>query len=127
MYCYPGDEYCDIVSVDWYTGTYEGYNMLTIADEAMKETGKIFSVSGFGPGESIRTDLSVEDEYKFNCTSLDRLISEVRDGGIKTCYWLLWSSWSQVKISMWNMGEGEFFYEKDVYLSLEDTYKLLYE
>lgn len=127
MYCYPGDDYCDIVGCDWYTGDYSGHEMLTIGEKALSETGKIFSVTEFGPGESIRTDYSVEEKDKFTCLHLDDIITEVTDAGIKTCYWLLWGSWAEVRISMYNMGDGRAFYGNDAYLTLDDTYKLLYE
>ncbi len=128
MYCYPGDEYCDIVGADWYTGEYDGYEMLQIAYEDLAiPTGKIFSAAEFGPGESIRTDFSKSDNYKFTCTHLDDLIRAATKGGVKTCYWMLWSSWGDVKISVWNMGDADLLYEDDRYLTLEDTAKLLYE
>ncbi|MBR6602561.1 MAG: hypothetical protein IKK94_00945 [Clostridia bacterium] len=127
MYCYPGDEYCDLVSCDWYTEEYSGHDILSVSAEALQKTGKIFSVSEFGPNGDIMTDLSVSDEYKFSCITLDEIITEVRDGNIKMAYWLIWSSWGDVKISMHNMGGADMFYRNGVYLTLEDTYKLLYE
>lgn len=127
MYCYPGDEYCDIVGCDWYTSSYRGHDVLSISEQALSQTGKIFSVTEFGPGDVIRTDYSRSDKDMFTCLHLDDLITEVTDSGIKTCYWLLWSSWAQVRISMWNMGDGHAFYGNSSYLTLEDTYKLLYE
>lgn len=126
MYCYPGDEYCDIVAADWYTNEYTGNEMLSIAAEEMSGTGKIFSVSEFGPGEGIRTNFDVSPEYGFTCTHLDRIITETIDDGIKTAYWLLWSSWAEVRISMWNMGDARLFYDKDLYLTLEDMSAMLY-
>lgn len=127
MYCYPGDEYVDIVGCDWYTGSYTGYDVLRISHDAITKTGKIFSVTEFGPGEGIRTNYAESPADKFTCLHLDDLITEVTEGGIKTCYWLLWSSWAEVRISMWNMGDGIAFYGNDAYLTLRDTYKLLYE
>ncbi len=128
MYCYPGDDYCDIVGADWYTSEYTGHELIAIADEDMaKPTGKIFSIAEFGPGESIRTDFSKSETYKFTCTHLDDFITEVTDAGINTCYWMLWSSWGDVKISMWNMGDANLFYDNDIYLTLEDTAKMLYK
>ncbi|MBR3965878.1 MAG: hypothetical protein IKJ91_02260 [Clostridia bacterium] len=127
MYCYPGDEYCDIVGCDWYTGSYKGHDVLRISHDAISKTGKIFSITEFGPGDGIRTNYAESPEDKFTCLHLDDIITEVTEAGIKTCYWLLWSSWSEVRISMWNMGDGRNFYGNDIYLTLEDTYKLLYE
>lgn len=127
IYCYPGDEYCDLVSLDWYTDSYSGHDILSVSEEALKETGKIFSVSEFGPGGDIVTNLAISDEYKFNCVTLDEVITEVRDDGIKMAYLLLWSSYAEVKISMWNMGGADVFYKNNAYLTLEDTFKLLYE
>ncbi len=127
MYCYPGDEYCDIVGCDWYTSSYKGHDVLRISHDLISKTGKIFSITEFGPGDSIRTNYAESPEDKFTCLHLDDIITEVTEAGIKTCYWLLWSSWSEVRISMWNMGDGRNFYGNDIYLTLEDTYKLLYE
>ena len=127
MYCYPGDEYCDIVGCDWYTSSYTGHEVLEISENALSQTGKIFSITEFGPGSLIRTDYDRSEKDSFTCLNLDNIITEVSQAGIKTCYWLLWSSWAKVKMSMWNMGDGYAFYGNEVYLTLEDTYKLLYE
>lgn len=127
MYCYPGDEYCDLVACDWYTSSYTGHNLLSIASNTLSETKKIFSLAEFGPTGNILTDFAVSKEYKFTCSSLDDLITEIRDDNIKMAYLLLWHSSNENKMSMWNMGEAELFYENDVYLTLEDTYKLLYD
>ncbi len=131
MSYYPGDEYCDIVGVDWYTSTYEGHEEITIAHEdlAMK-TGKVFSLCEFGPGDDIRN--IGEGNYSYTATHLDRQIMEVIDDGIPLCYWLLWSSWGEgdtrVNISLWNMGDGNLFYEdNDIYLDLSEVSKLLYD
>lgn len=126
MHYYPGDDYCDLVACDWYTSEYTGHRQLSISEGALRETGKIFSLAEFGPSGNIITDFDISKEYKFDCGDLDVLINEVLDDGIKVAYWMLWSSYNQVKISMWNMGEAQFFYENDIYLTLEDTFDLLY-
>lgn len=127
MYCYPGDEYVDLVALDWYTPSKTDVEQTVTNSEQLAQTGKVFSMAEFGPSGDLVTNLAESDEYKFNCNDLHDVITRVRSKGVKIAYWLLWSSWEDTKISMWNMGDGEFFYEDDTYLTLEDTYKLLYE
>lgn len=127
LYCYPGDEYVDLVALDWYTASKTDMSILETSVKALENTGKIFSMAEFGPSGDLVTNFEVSETYKFTCSDLHNVITAAREKEIKTAYWLLWSSYAEVKISMWNMGDGQLFYESDVYLTLEDTYKLLYE
>ena len=127
LYCYPGDEYVDLVSADWYTDSKTDTGILEKTVNALSETGKIFSMSEFGPAGDLVTNLDISNEYKFDCMDVDKMITSLREKEVKIAYWLLWSSYANVKISMWNMGNAEFFYENDVYLTLDDTYELLYK
>ncbi len=130
MYCYPGDDKCDLIAVDWYPNVYTGHEPLADCAEHMtNSTGKIFSLAEFGPGEGVR---NIGSNYTYTTANLDEFITEiVEDGGIKIAYWLAWSSWgkgdNEVKISMWNMGDGNLFYEdNDRYLDKEELKELLY-
>ncbi len=129
MYCYPGDEYCDLIAVDWYPNIYKNPTDLVNAYEDMTgATGKIFSMAEFGPGTSIRSTGNAET---YTTEHMDTFITECIDKGVKMAYWLTWSSWNEgdkeVKMSMYNMGGGDsFFADNDRYLDRSETAKLLY-
>ncbi len=130
MYCYPGDEYCDIIAVDWYPNLYNNPVDLIHAYEDMTgATNKIFSMSEFGPGANIR---SIGNAETYTTEHMDAFITECLDKGVKMAYWLTWSSWGEgdkeVKMSMYNMGGGDsFFAENDRYLDKSETANLLYD
>lgn len=55
MYLYPGDEYCDIVGIDWYTsGNFEIDN--TDGYEKLMATGKVTNLAEIGPSEILFAD-----------------------------------------------------------------------
>ena len=88
LYCYPGDEYVDIVGIDWYTaGNY------AIGDEhkpyeALMSTGKITNLCEAGISDSLVAE-SYEDQRKL-CSAKDYWgnIERMYDDGYKIGYLL---------------------------------------
>ncbi len=65
MELYPGDEYCDMVGIDWYTagkfeiGENDGYKRLM-------ETGKVTNLAEFGIGDSLMAETKEEQERLYD-------------------------------------------------------------
>lgn len=110
MYCYPGDEYCDIVGSDWYVDrdtsiTDEiAYNYnIEFAYEKLMESGKPVALTEFGPGSgSLKADTAageVQEDY-FSCRDQLEIVKRMQSEGLNLTYVLNWSSW----ISMHELG-----------------------
>ena len=130
MDCYPGDEYVDIIGVDWYPNAEEQMNptkLLTSYEDLIK-TGKLFVFGELSAGDN-RT---VGENYTFTTEDYDELLMNFLDQGVKMAYTLAWSSWDtsrgRVKLTMYEMGMGDrFYYNNDMYLDKSETYELLYK
>ncbi len=108
MYCYPGDEYCDIVGGDWYVGrdtsviddVAYNYN-IGIAYEQLMMTPKPVALTEFGPSSSsLKAGADENQEDYFSCRDQLDLILRMKEDGYKLTYVLNWSGW----ISMPNLG-----------------------
>ena len=108
MYCYPGDEYCDIVGGDWYVGRDTSvsdniaYNYnIGVAYEQLMETPKPVALTEFGPSSSnLKAGVGEKQEDYFSCRDQLDLILKMKEDGYKLTYVLNWSGW----ISMQNLG-----------------------
>lgn len=108
MYCYPGDEYCDIVGGDWYIGrdtTVEdeiAYNYnIGVAYSQLMQVGKPVALTEFGPSSStLRAPANEKQEDYFSCRDQLDILNRMKDDGYKLTYVLNWSGW----ISMQNLG-----------------------
>ncbi len=104
LYLYPGDEYCDIVGVDWYTaGDLEIMNdsYLHLVDHARKPGALTeFGASGDALGEDGKAD-----PEKYSSMNVLRDLNELKGEGYSFSYLLTWGgSWSFAQ-----MGLGEEF------------------
>jgi hypothetical protein len=130
MYCYPGDEYCDIVGVDWYPGKAALENpidMVYAYEDMTVPTGKIFVYGELSAG----TNRTVGDNYTFTATDYGNLLKLYAENGVKSAYTLTWSSWDteegRVKLTIYEMGNGkEFYAENPGFLDKAATRELLY-
>jgi hypothetical protein len=131
MYCYPGDEYVDIVGVDWYPGAKDQKDpikMVNAYEDMVPATGKIFVYGELSAGTENRT---VGDNYTFTATDYGNLLKLYAENGVKSAYTLTWSSWDtdegRVKLTIYEMGNGkEFYAENPGFLDKAATRELLY-
>ena len=93
LYCYPGDEYVDIVGYDWYTeGKYEVDNDGKTHD-VLASVGKPVAITEFGPAGDIcanKEHEQTEDGY-FNGRDLLALLDRLHADGRKTAYVMTWT------------------------------------
>ncbi|MBQ8207692.1 MAG: hypothetical protein IJZ89_03050 [Clostridia bacterium] len=94
LYYYPGDEYVDIVGVDWYTGgKCEIMNEYHSYDHIMS-LGKPCAMTEFGPGGNIRVPRGApvcEQEKLFSAVDMLELYKSLLRRGLKISYVLTWT------------------------------------
>ena len=120
-YCYPGDEYVDMVGVDWYTSgemeILKNDNYRTLLDK----TGKIGSISEFGPGGTLLEDKSKslsKQEELFNSMDLYNTLFELkRTEELNIAYLLTWAG----RYSIPSLGKGKELMETDFALDRADV------
>ena len=132
MDCYPGDDYVDIVAVDWYPGKSSLENLTNIAnayEDLTGKTGKIFVYGELGVGDDV---VSIGDNYTFTAEDYANMLKRFTEIGVKSAYTLAWFGWNTVdgryRLSIYDMGKGKEFYENNPgFLDKEDTRELLYD
>lgn len=92
-YCYPGDEYCDLVGLDWYIGG--EYNLTDDGnsyDDLMK-LGKITNLTEFGISDSLESENPEYQERVFNSMNLleDVIFRMIDEDGYKMSYLMTWT------------------------------------
>lgn len=117
MYLYPGDEYCDLVGVDWYT---QGDLEITNNDPYLRlvdETRKIGALTEFGvSGKAANEEGRADPEYYSSMNAYRDLLS-LRGEGYSFAYLMTWGgSWSFML-----MGEGEKFMAQEMTLGQTDV------
>ena len=120
-YCYPGDEYCDIAGVDWYTaGQYEvdgsGRSYLNLVDE----TGKMAALTEFGPGGDLLAPAGEDQSKRFSCRDQLDIVKRMIGDGMSPVYILNWGG----NCSLLNMGETELLLNDKSVLNLSEVKKM---
>jgi hypothetical protein len=101
MYCYPGDEYVDIVGCDWYTG------IAKISDidgagksySSVASTGKPTAITEYGVRNSLSSPSQTIQEKLYNC--MDEL---------ETYKSMLSAGYGVTYVMNWNGSSSEYFY-----------------
>ena len=128
--CYPGDEYVDIIGVDWYPKTKDDLEspqkLLNNYERLVNKTGKLFVFGELSAGDALCTG-----EPGFTATDYANMLKTFAEKGIRSAYTLAWSSHDssagRVKRAIYEMGNGkEFYLENPGFLDKEATKKLLY-
>ena len=109
-YLYPGDEYCDMVGVDWYSGgnmeITNGDNYLRLLDLARKPG----AINEFGPSGAALADSIDKQPELYNCMDLYGNLYELTREGYSFVYLLTWGG----KWGIPAMGKGEEFMQTDL-------------
>lgn len=93
LYCYPGDEYVDIIGYDWYTGGYYEVDNNGKTHDVLASVGKPVAITEFGPnGDVLATNghEQIEDGY-FNGRDMLALLDRLHADGRKTAYIMTWT------------------------------------
>ena len=96
MYCYPGDEYVDMVGCDWYTG------LATLSDiegagksySSVAATGKPAAMTEFGLRNSLASPSPIIQERIYSCMNELETYKSILDSGLGVTYVLNWDGQS---------------------------------
>ncbi len=116
MYCYPGDEYVDMVGLDWYTsGGYEiNSNKRSYATLMGKDM--ITNVCEFGINPPLEADNRQNQPKTFNSMDFTALVKQMMNDGYKLGYILTWTAADTV---LW-WGKGEEMMATGIFLGQDD-------
>ena len=93
MYCYPGDEYVDLVGLDWYTaGGYE-VDGSGKSYEKIMETGKIASLAEIGINESLKAENIEEQKRLFTAQDLIGLAETMMREDYMIAYFMTYNAY----------------------------------
>lgn len=91
MYYYPGDEYVDMLGVDWYTNSQFDRVITHHAYDKLMSRGKPCAITEFGPSGDIHRGADHEAQEKvFNAVDMLNLFKNVTRRGLKIAYVLTW-------------------------------------
>lgn len=116
-YLYPGDEYCDMVGVDWYSG---GKMEITTNDNYLKLTQhakKPGAITEFGPGGDVLAEKREDQPKLFSCMDLYGNLYALSKEGYSFVYVLTWTGDSGVEV----MGRGDEYLAEEMTLSQSDV------
>lgn len=93
LYCYPGDEYCDIAGTDWYTSGNMEISGSNSSYKRIMSVGKISALTEFGPSGALKADSALGQIQSdiFSCRDQLELIKRMQAEGMKFCYVLNWN------------------------------------
>lgn len=107
LYCYPGDEYVDVIGYDWYTGGNYEVNNGGKTHETLASVNKPLAITEFGPSGSVLADHDhdqKEDGY-FNGRDMLALIDHLHSDGRKMAYIMTWT---------WHWGTSSWKYADEL-------------
>ncbi len=111
-YLYPGDEYCDMVGVDWYSSgnleIMQENNYLRLTEKS----GKPGAITEFGPSGTIKSDNAEEQQRLYNCMNLYGNIYELVKEGYSFVYLITWYG----SYDITNLGRGDELMATDLTL-----------
>ncbi len=127
MYCYPGDEYVDMVGVDWYTG-----GKLEITNnnnylEMIDQTHKIGAITEFGVGGSVKADSYEEQHNYYNTDSLIIDLWTLMEDGYNFTYLLTWHNQSFCTIGAMGGETGGFDFMNEEYTLGQADVKAMFD
>ncbi len=119
-YLYPGDEYCDMVGVDWYHGG-NGLSIMTNDNYLLllEKSGKIGAITEFGPSGGNKADSIAEQPELYNSMNLYGDLFELTKEGYSFAYLLTWTTNSLCSLTA--LGEGAEFMAQEMTLSLTEV------
>ncbi len=118
-YLYPGDEFCDMVGVDWYSnGNLELLNDDSYP-ELLKLSHKISALNEFGPSQNILDEKHCSKDT-YNCQNFYNDLVRLKEEGYSFTYVLHW--WGVIC-----MGSPREFMNSDIAMGRCDVKKLFSE
>ncbi|MBQ8207226.1 MAG: hypothetical protein IJZ89_00630 [Clostridia bacterium] len=120
-YYYPGDEYVDMVGIDWYTSNKEEIIVPQHSYDKIMNYGMTAALTEFGPGQSLRMSSFEEQEKTFNALDMVKVMKDVMKRGLKIAYVLTWTGGYG---ALYSIGKGEEALSDPFCIDLERLQKL---
>ena len=120
-YLYPGDEYCDMVGVDWYTG---GSLEITNNDNYLRLTDlsrKPGAITEFGPSGGVLAEEIKDQPGLYSCMDLYGNLFELTRDGYSFVYLLTWGG----KWGIPAMGRGDELMQTDLCIGQAEVKAML--
>ncbi|MBR3966986.1 MAG: hypothetical protein IKJ91_07945 [Clostridia bacterium] len=90
-YYYPGDEYVDMVGIDWYTNNKNEIISPKHPYDRMMRHGMPVALTEFGPHTALRASGIENQEKLFNSLDMVSLMKSLMKRGLKIAYVLTWT------------------------------------
>ncbi|MBQ8207913.1 MAG: hypothetical protein IJZ89_04170 [Clostridia bacterium] len=121
-YLYPGDEYCDMVGVDWYSGGELEITTNNNYRELVNTANKPSAITEFGPGGDILAETHEGQSELYNCMDLYGNLYQLSKEGYSFVYVMTWTGDSSVSV----LGEGEEYLAQEMTLGQAEV-KAMFE
>lgn len=113
-YYYPGEEYCDLVSLDWYTS---GHYEIAKSYEDILKLDRVTSLAELGLAEILRRETLEEQMKIFTCEDYLKIINDMFKDGYKICYIQVYAGWSGAPAYL---GRGELLANSEMIINLPE-------
>ena len=113
-YYYPGEEYCDLVSLDWYTS---GHYEIAKSYEDILKLDRVTSLAELGLAEILRRETLEEQMKIFTCEDYLKIINDMFKDGYKICYIQVYAGWSGAPAYL---GRGELLGNSEMIINLPE-------
>ncbi|MBR6604209.1 MAG: hypothetical protein IKK94_09355 [Clostridia bacterium] len=124
LYYYPGDEYVDMVGVDWYTQNKREINNPCHSYDKIMSLGKTAVLAEFGHQGELRAPSGsgvASQEKIFNAVDMIELMKNLKKQGLKIAYVLTWCGGCG---AIYSIGKGEEALSDPFCIDLERLNKL---
>ncbi|MBQ8207223.1 MAG: hypothetical protein IJZ89_00615 [Clostridia bacterium] len=117
MYYYPGDEYVDMLGIDWYTSGDFDRILTSHSYDKIMSRGKPCAMTEFGPaGEiALREDHEAQ-EKAFNAVDMLNVFKDITRRGLKIAYVL---TWHENYGAIHSLGKGKEALDEGFFYDLE--------
>ena len=120
-YYYPGDEYVDMVGIDWYTNTKKEILVPKHPYDKMMNHGMPVALTEFGPHNSLRAETREKQAELFSSVDMVDLMKELMKKGLKMAYVLTWTGGCG---ALYSIGKAKEALADPFCATLEDLQKL---
>lgn len=116
-YLYPGDEYCDMVGVDWYTGANLEITSSNNYLRLIEHSGKSGAICEFGTGGSVTAEDPADQPNVYSSMNLYNDLMTLKDRGYSFTYIMTWYNRWNIK----NLSRGDELMATDMAMGLPEV------
>ncbi len=121
LYYYPGDEYVDMVGIDWYTSNKNELIFPNHSYDKVMNLGMPAALTEFGPGNALRMSDFDSQTKTFNALDMVDVMKDMMRRGLKIAYVLTWTGGCG---ALYSIGKAEEALKDPFCIDLERLQKL---